>query len=103
MGVKILKAKPKKGAKARGRRDIAKELRYMSPENIAADFPDKRSHAAIAAVFQWIALNGILGWRGQRGRYETNWRDGRSLDAANAIVLDDEDYEHASRVLAVRT
>jgi hypothetical protein len=39
------------------------KLRYLSPENIAKDFPSKRERAAIAAVFSWLGLSGSCGRR----------------------------------------
>lgn len=85
---------------------VERRLRYMSPENIAADFHSERERAAIAAVFKWLSLNGICAWELKRpGTYSTTAMSKtvrRDFGTSNAIVLENERYEHAKAVLGLK-
>jgi len=82
---------------------LRKRLRYMSPEHIAEDFPDAQSRAAIAAVFKWLSLNATCAWRLKNGTY-TNVAMSktvhRELGTSDALILDEERYERARKLLA---
>jgi hypothetical protein len=89
--------------KNQGRRsisDLRKELRYMSAENIAKDFPSKRERAAIAAVFEWYSLNSVVARPLKRfGHYATGMKRRDDLRGHTANIVQDEDVERARRFL----
>lgn len=74
------------------------ELRYLSPEHIAKDFAAPRERAAIAAVFKWLGLNGVIGWRDGDSRYSTR-ANGRDFARSDVIVIDDDVYDRAQKML----
>jgi hypothetical protein len=80
-------------------------LRYMSPEHIAKDFRSARERAAIAAVFKWLSLNAITAWPLKRyGHYATvavSAAVNRKIGTSTAMVLGDEQYDRARKVLGV--
>ena len=80
-------------------------LRYMSPEHIAKDFGSARERTAIAAVFRWLSLNAITAWPLKRhGHYATVARSAgvnRKIGTSTAMVLSDEQYDRARKVLGV--
>jgi len=83
---------------------MRRELRYLSPENVARDHRSPEARAAIAAVFSWMDLNGIVAWTGKDGRISTNaMHRGRlrhfDADPCDAIVFDAKRWEEAKRVL----
>jgi hypothetical protein len=84
-------------------RNAREALRYMVPEHIAEEFRQPRERAAIAAVFRWLALNGVCAWSLKRhGHYATvamSARVRRKIGTSDAIVLSDEAYEKARRLL----
>lgn len=81
----------------RENRNIARELRYMVAENVAKDFRDKRSRAAIRAALKWLSLNGVCAWKLGRSSYDVNMAPAKSklrdLDKTVAIVVDNEAYD----------
>lgn len=101
--------KAKKSDDRRESRAFDEALRYMHPENIAKDFPDAKSKKAIAAVFDWLCLNGIAAWRLKNGTYSTVASRGgrhpvnRSLGTSDTVVLDNATFARAMKLLAPRT
>ena len=83
---------------------IEKELRYMNPSDIAADFTTVAERRAIAAVFQWLSLNGVCAWQLKGGTYSTTAM-GKGIDRlcqpSHAIVLEDSAYEAAREILGL--
>lgn len=88
------------------KRDLAeasRRLRYMSPENVAKDFPDARSRAAIAAVFEWMSFSLTTAWQLKNGTF-TNVAMSKSvrrdIGTSTHLVMTEESYERARSVLA---
>ena len=96
--------KPKRKADTAFARRVRRELRYMSAEHVARDHRSPEARAAIAAVFSWMSLNGIVAWTGKDGRISTNAMcrgQMRDFDAepSDAIVFDAKGWEEAKRIL----
>jgi hypothetical protein len=91
----------------REHREIAKELRYMRPENIAKDFKSPRERAAIAAVFKWLSLNASTAWELKRPNvYTTVAVSGsvnRTLTPYQACVIEKKAVDKAERLLVPET
>ncbi len=85
--------------------ELAKRLRYMDPKNIAKDFKSARERAAVRAVFEWLSLNAICAWSTKpAGTYSTTFMSKeirRGLGTIDAIVLPEDQYEKARKVLAL--
>jgi hypothetical protein len=90
--MKALRADPKHLART------DRELRYMDPKNIAKDFPSTRERTAIAAVFEWISLNGVCAWKLKRG-YTTDAISGRHESPYQGVLLEVDDLKRAERLL----
>ena len=83
---------------------LPEKLRYMSPENIAKDFPLKRERAAIRAVFSWLSLSGSCGRKlKRRGHVKVGCSAGEFVREMakehDVVVWDVSTIERAAKIL----
>jgi hypothetical protein len=82
---------------------VVEGLRYRAPENIFEDFTQPEQRAAIAAVFQWLGLNGFTAWAlKQHGQFTTIARSKsvrRDVGAWTAVVISRDSLERAEALL----
>jgi hypothetical protein len=61
MRTKVLTAQPE--LTRAERTHLREALRYYSTEGVLKDFPSKRERAAMAALWKWLSLNGVVAWK----------------------------------------
>jgi hypothetical protein len=99
-----MKKDPVRAAFAKARKPTARqlarvreELRYYSSENVLKDFPSKRERAAMAAMWRWLSMHGIVAWnKGNGGQvFDTAaWVKGRSrlFGTSDAVVFREKEW-----------
>jgi hypothetical protein len=80
---------------------LAEKLRYMNPENLAADFTGKSERAAISAVFKWMSFNMVCAVTKKNGCADPNFKVDW-LGKVDSYILSDEQYERAQRALGLK-
>lgn len=91
----------------RTERIIKRKLRYMDAENLVKDFKTPGQRKAMAAVFEWIGLNGLCARRFAKHKFDTAFpiKDGKFVHAlvSDAIVIENDRYEQAREILGLDT
>ena len=84
-------------------RERIKHYGPKGPELIAKEFKSKHEREAIAAVFNWLDLNSVVGWYFKSSRSHVSTiarsatvrRDGRS----DVLVMEESVYDAAKKIL----